>query len=115
MTNDARVEHRDELDKILASFIVSKTLKENLARFEEARVTAGPVCSVLDLLDHPYVKGRESLVRVPDAALGQVVMHNVVPRLSATPGELRRPAPAVGEHNQDIEQWLDKLAAKQDA
>ena len=115
MTNDARVEHRDELDKILASFIVSKTLKENLARFEEARVTAGPVCSVLDLLDHPYVKGRESLVRVPDAALGEVVMHNVVPRLSATPGELRRPAPAVGEHNQDIEQWLDKLAAKQDA
>jgi len=29
-------------------------------------------------------------------------MHNVIPRLSATPGGLRRPAPALGEHTAEI-------------
>jgi crotonobetainyl-CoA:carnitine CoA-transferase CaiB-like acyl-CoA transferase len=29
-------------------------------------------------------------------------MHNVIPRLSATPGRLRRPAPALGEHTAEI-------------
>jgi len=29
-------------------------------------------------------------------------MHNVIPRLSATPGRLRRPAPALGEHTVEV-------------
>jgi crotonobetainyl-CoA:carnitine CoA-transferase CaiB-like acyl-CoA transferase len=29
-------------------------------------------------------------------------MHNVIPRLSTTPGRLRRPAPALGEHTVEI-------------
>jgi crotonobetainyl-CoA:carnitine CoA-transferase CaiB-like acyl-CoA transferase len=29
-------------------------------------------------------------------------MHNIIPRLSATPGALRTPAPALGEHNAEI-------------
>jgi crotonobetainyl-CoA:carnitine CoA-transferase CaiB-like acyl-CoA transferase len=29
-------------------------------------------------------------------------MHNIIPRLSATPGRLRRPAPALGEHTAEI-------------
>jgi crotonobetainyl-CoA:carnitine CoA-transferase CaiB-like acyl-CoA transferase len=110
ISNDARVEHRDALDAILSDFIGSKTLAENLALFEQAKVTAGPVCSVLDLLDHPYVAGRESLVRLPDDDLGEVVMHEVLPRLSQTPGGFRRPAPTLGQHTQEIEQWLESLA-----
>jgi crotonobetainyl-CoA:carnitine CoA-transferase CaiB-like acyl-CoA transferase len=29
-------------------------------------------------------------------------MHNIIPRLSDTPGRLRRPAPAIGEHTAEI-------------
>jgi crotonobetainyl-CoA:carnitine CoA-transferase CaiB-like acyl-CoA transferase len=29
-------------------------------------------------------------------------MHNVIPRLSGTPGRLRRPAPELGEHTAEI-------------
>ena len=35
-------------------------------------------------------------------AMGRLPMHNVIPRLSATPGRLRRPAPALGEHTAEI-------------
>ena len=39
---------------------------------------------------------------MPDAQAGSLPMHNVVPRLVATPGALRRPAPALGEHNEEL-------------
>jgi crotonobetainyl-CoA:carnitine CoA-transferase CaiB-like acyl-CoA transferase len=107
-TNDARVQHRDDLDAIIGGFIGSRTQAEALALFEAAGVTVGPVCAVADLLDHPYVRGREAIVEMQDDDLGSLPMHNVVPRLSATPGGMRRPAPALGEHTSEI---LAELAA----
>jgi crotonobetainyl-CoA:carnitine CoA-transferase CaiB-like acyl-CoA transferase len=108
-TNDARVAHRDELDAIVGAFIGRHTQSEALALFEAAGVTVGPVCSVADLLDHPYVTGREAIVEMQDAQLGSLPMHNVIPRLSATPGALRRPAPALGEHTAEILAELERL------
>jgi crotonobetainyl-CoA:carnitine CoA-transferase CaiB-like acyl-CoA transferase len=101
-TNDARVAHRDELDAIIGGFIGTLTQKQCLELFEAAEVTVGPVCSVADLLQHPYARGREVIVHVEDEQMGSVPMHNIVPRLSRTPGALRRPAPAVGEHTAEV-------------
>lgn len=115
-TNDARVQHKDELDAIIGSFIGGRSQQENLELFEAAGVTVGPVCSVLDLLDHPYVQGREAIIQLEDQDLGQVPMHNIVPRLSETPGGFRRPAPKVGEHNTeilaDLERWSTTAQAR---
>jgi crotonobetainyl-CoA:carnitine CoA-transferase CaiB-like acyl-CoA transferase len=108
-TNDARVRHRDELDAIIGGFIRQRTQAEALALFEAAGVTVGPVCSVADLLDHPYVQGREAIVEMQDEELASLPMHNVIPRLSATPGAMRRPAPALGEHTREILAELERL------
>lgn len=108
-TNDARVAHRDELDGIIEKFIGARTQPENLLLFETAGVTVGPVCSAADLIDHPYVKGREVIVELEDRTMGSVPMHNIVPRLSRSPGGFRRPAPALGEHTAEILAELDKL------
>jgi crotonobetainyl-CoA:carnitine CoA-transferase CaiB-like acyl-CoA transferase len=101
-TNDARVVHRDVLDAIIAEFVKARTQAENLALFEKAGVTVGPVCSVADLLDHPYVTGREAIIEVEDRDSGSLPMHNIIPRLSASPGRFRRPAPRLGEHTEEI-------------
>jgi crotonobetainyl-CoA:carnitine CoA-transferase CaiB-like acyl-CoA transferase len=101
-TNDARVKNRDELDTIIGQFIAVRTQEENLSIFEAAGVTVGPVCSVADLVGHPYVLGREAIVELEDTDLGSVRMHNIVPRLSETPGGFRRPAPKLGEHTVEI-------------
>jgi crotonobetainyl-CoA:carnitine CoA-transferase CaiB-like acyl-CoA transferase len=108
-TNDARVANRDELDAVISAFIGERTQAEALALFEAAGVTVGPVCSVADLLEHPYVAGREAIVDMEDAQLGRLPMHNVIPRLSATPGALRRPAPMLGEHTAEILAELERL------
>lgn len=100
--NDARVQHRDALDEIIGQFIAARTQAENLYIFEKAGVTVGPVYSVAELVDHPYVLGREAIVDLPDDSLGHVPMHNIIPRLSQTPGQFRRPAPKLGEHTDEV-------------
>jgi crotonobetainyl-CoA:carnitine CoA-transferase CaiB-like acyl-CoA transferase len=70
--------------------------------FEAAEVTATPIYEIDQLLDDPHVHARGVLVEAPDDEAGSVLMHNIIPRLSETPGRLRLPAPALGEHTRDI-------------
>ncbi len=108
-TNEGRVANRVELDRIIAGFIGARSTQENLDLFEAAGVTVGPVCSMADLLDHPYTNGREAIVRLEDGDMGSLPMHNIVPRLTGSPGGFRRPAPALGEHTAEINAELDRL------
>jgi crotonobetainyl-CoA:carnitine CoA-transferase CaiB-like acyl-CoA transferase len=107
--NTARVANRDALDAIIGDFVAQRTTAGNLALFEAAGVTVGPVCDMAELLHHPYTRGREAIVDVEDRELGALPMHNVVPRLSASPGGFRRSAPALGEHTDEILAELDRL------
>ena len=51
------------------------------------------------------------LVDLPDDEINRIPLHNVTPRLSETPGSLRRPAPKLGEHNADVLGELGLAAA----
>lgn len=101
-TNTDRVRNDLELDAIVADFMRERTQEENLAIFDAAGVTVGPVCDASDLGSHNYIQGREALVELPDDEMGQLPMHNVTPRLSETPGAIRTPAPKLGEHTAEI-------------
>ncbi|MCL2429152.1 MAG: CoA transferase [Alphaproteobacteria bacterium] len=101
-TNAERLGHIDEVEEPIVAFIGSRTLAENMAVFEAAEVTAAPVYDIDQLLDDPHVQERGVLVDMPDAEMGTVPMHAIVPRLSDTPGKLRLPAPALGEHTREI-------------
>jgi len=101
-TNADRLRHREAVEALVSAFVAARSQAEVLAFFEAAEVTVGAVCDEADLAEHPYVAAREVLVELPDAQAGSLPMHNVVPRLEATPGALRRPAPALGEHNREI-------------
>jgi crotonobetainyl-CoA:carnitine CoA-transferase CaiB-like acyl-CoA transferase len=100
-TNADRLLHVEELDGIIAAFIAARGLDENLAHFDRAGVTIGPVMDAERLDRDRYAAEREALVEVPDAEMpgGWLPMHGAVPRLSTTPGVLARPAPRLGEHN----------------
>lgn len=104
-TNADRLANVEELDAVIGGWIAERDRAEVLDHFDKAGVTVGPICSIADLVDGPfsdYVRGRGILVEVPDAEMGTVPMHTIAARLSRTPGALRRPAPAVGEHNAEI-------------
>jgi crotonobetainyl-CoA:carnitine CoA-transferase CaiB-like acyl-CoA transferase len=101
-TNSDRVKNIDECDRPVAKFIKARTLAEGLAVFEAAEVTAAPVYDIGQFIADPHVQAREIVTELPDAEMGSVPMHAVVPRLSGTPGDIRTPAPALGEHNDEI-------------
>jgi crotonobetainyl-CoA:carnitine CoA-transferase CaiB-like acyl-CoA transferase len=105
-TNALRLQNVLEVDRIVGEFIGARTLAENLECFDRAEITVGPVYDASQLAADPYVIERESLVELEDPDHGPLPMHNVVPRMSDTPGHLRMPAPAVGEHTRDVLQPL---------
>ena len=101
-TNTDRVRNAEACEAPIAAFIAARTLAENMAIFERAEVTAAPVYDIDQFIADPHVTAREILVDLPDADIDRLPMHNVIPRLSDTPGRLRRPAPALGEHTVEI-------------
>ncbi len=110
-TNSARLANIDELDQMIGEFVLARTLAENLAHFEAAGVTAGPILTVDELSKDPHVRERQSLVSVDDMELGSVLMHNVCPRLSETPGRIRSASPALGEHQTLLNDYAPKKAS----
>ena len=101
--NAARLANIDALDERIGAFVQQHTLEDNLAHFGALDVTVGPVLSVDQLMLDRHVIERQVLVDVPDTELGSVTMHNVVPRLSRTPGRIRSQAPGLGEHQDIVE------------
>lgn len=104
VNNPARLQHWQELDAIIGGWIGRRTLEENLVHFDKAGVTIGPIMDTAMLEKDHYAIEREALIEVPDEDMpgGWLPMHGLVPRLSGTPGVLARPAPRIGEHNDEI-------------
>ena len=94
-THEARVTHRVELNEVLAGEFRRFTSAEILALAREHRLTIGPVLDMVDALTDEHYRERATIVEMEDG----VVLQNVVPRLSGTPGPIRLPAPTLGEHN----------------
>ena len=93
--SESRLAHRDELHEALVPEFRRFTRDEILALAAELRLTIGPVLDVVDALADEHYRARGTIVEMEDG----VVLQNVVPRLSGTPGAIRLPAPALGEHN----------------
>jgi crotonobetainyl-CoA:carnitine CoA-transferase CaiB-like acyl-CoA transferase len=101
-TNAARVSHVDAAEEPIKAFLDGHTLDEAMDFFERHGVTAAPVYSIDQFVADPHVQAREILVDMPDADMGEIPMHAVTPRLSASPGALRHAAPTLGEHTAEL-------------
>jgi crotonobetainyl-CoA:carnitine CoA-transferase CaiB-like acyl-CoA transferase len=84
-----RVEHVDLLDEYVGGWIAQRTREEVLRVFEEAGAAIAPVYTAKDLVEDPHVRETQMLTEVPDDDLGSVLMHNVMWRMTTTPGQIR--------------------------
>jgi len=115
-SNPGRVQHAAELDAIIGGFVGERTLAENLAIFDAAGVTIGPVMDAAGLETDAFVARREALIELPDAEMpgGWLPTVGTAPHFSATPAVLARPAPALGEHSAAV-LGAERLAALRQA
>ncbi len=97
-TNADRVARRDEVNDIVAAWVAERDRDEVLAIFQEAGITASAVYDIADIIVDEHINERGVIVNLPDDETGQAPQHNVIPRLSGTPGGFRHRAPALGEH-----------------
>ncbi len=108
-TNAARLAHDGEIDRWLADFVGTMDRDACLTHFRSRGVTVGPVHDPADLLVDPHVVERGVHVRLQaDDSAVPVTMHAVTPRLQRTPGSIRRAAPSLGQHNDEL---LEELGA----
>jgi formyl-CoA transferase len=101
-TNNDRVKNAEELDAIIGAFVAERTQAENVAFFEKAEVTIGPIYDITQILEDPHFIDREVVADYPDPDMQAYPMHHVVPRLERTPGSIRTPSPKLGEHNREL-------------
>jgi crotonobetainyl-CoA:carnitine CoA-transferase CaiB-like acyl-CoA transferase len=101
-TNEARVEHVEELDEILGAWIGRHTLQEAMTAFEAQEAAASPIYDIREIFADLQYRSRGTLVRVPDEDLGDVVLPDVQPRLSETPGRVRHAGLSLGAANQEV-------------
>ncbi len=105
-TNQDRLANIDFVDDAIQSYMQRHDRAALLQHFRAAGVTVGPVMQASDLLHDAFVRERGALVNAPDEDCGTLPMHDVVPRLSHTPGSIRRQAPTLGEDSQALLQEL---------
>ena len=65
-------------------------------------IPVGTINNLAQVVEHPQVKARGSIVEIDHPRAGKVRMVGVSVRLSATPGSIRSPSPALGEHTDEV-------------
>jgi len=98
----ARGRNQGELDALVAQWTAGFALPELLARLEANGVPASRVFRAPDMLEDPQFAAREAIVTTEHPVLGAIKMQNAFPKLSETPGRVRWPGPALGEHTEAV-------------
>lgn len=111
-THAARGENQAELDRIVSDWTRNWPLPELLALLEANGVPCGRIFRAPDMLEDPQFAARQSIVEVDHPVFGKVKMQNAFPRLSETPGSVRWPGPALGEHTREVLEGLGVDAAR---
>jgi crotonobetainyl-CoA:carnitine CoA-transferase CaiB-like acyl-CoA transferase len=98
-----RADNRQIITEAMSAWLATRTTAQAIAELETARVPAGPVLSLAEVLENPQVKARELLkyVDYPGAAK-PVPLADTAVRLSATPGGIHRRAATLGEHTDEV-------------
>jgi crotonobetainyl-CoA:carnitine CoA-transferase CaiB-like acyl-CoA transferase len=99
-TNQQRAQNRAVLIDILQQVFLTRSFEAWEAVLLEAGVPVGAINDIAQLVDHPQVKARGTLVEMEHPRAGPVKVVGVPVRLSRTPGAIRSPSPRLGEHTE---------------
>ncbi len=82
--------------------LIGRPSAEWLERLTRADVPCAPVLTRNEVIRHPHVAAMGIVAEVDHPKAGRLRQARAAARFSKTPPDLRRPAPALGEHTQEI-------------
>ena len=101
-TNAERLRHRDELVSLLSDYFRTRTASEWVELINGAGVPCGPINPVSAVVSDPQVLARDMIVSVPHPQVPDLKVPGCPLKLTDMPPDIRRPPPALGEHNVEV-------------
>jgi crotonobetainyl-CoA:carnitine CoA-transferase CaiB-like acyl-CoA transferase len=101
-TNDARMEHRAELEEELESAFAARDTDAWVEALLDAGVPCGPIHDYRQVFEDPHTRVRAMEVELEHPVEGTIRALGIPVKLSETPGTIRRPAPLLGQHSEEV-------------
>lgn len=105
-SGSTRVQHVEELDGYVGAWIRDRDRDEVLEVFSEAGAAVAAVYDAKDIVEDSHIRETKMLIDVPDRDFGSVLQHNVMWRMSKTPGSIRFTGRDLGEDTESILQEI---------
>lgn len=100
--NDGRARHSARIDAAIEAWTSTRPLATVLQVLDAAQVPAGKIYTAADIASDPQYLSREMIVSSTDRHGQPLKVPGIVPKMSATPGAIRQPAPQLGEHTDEV-------------
>ena len=100
--NEGRAARQGWLDDQIEAWTSMQGPDAVLAAMATADVPASKICSIADIVADPHYAAREMIRRIALPDGGSLAVPGVVPKLSATPGEIAGGGPRLGEHTDAV-------------
>lgn len=101
--NDQRAARVAEIDGAIGDWTRGQPIAQVIATLEAAGVPVGRSYTIADIVADPQYQARGMIVDTTDVDGQPLKVAGIVPKLSATPGRLRSPAPRLGQHDADLQ------------
>ena len=111
-TNVDRLKNIDALAPLIAERLRTRSAADWIREFDAEGVPAGPVNRIGDMLSDPQVLARDMVVEVDHPKAGRVKALGTPVKFSATPGEVTRASPLLGEHTREVLEGLGYSAGE---
>jgi CoA:oxalate CoA-transferase len=105
-TNGQRTKHRSDLIPILEKKFAEKTTDAWLELLQSVTIPCSPINTIDRIVEDPVVAHRKMLATIEQTGVGTMQIAGSPFNMSASPGEVRSPAPLLGEHSVDVLQNL---------
>ncbi|WP_175817224.1 CaiB/BaiF CoA transferase family protein [Burkholderia diffusa] len=97
-----RIRHADELEALMEDVLMQDDTCNWLDAMERAGVPGGPINSYDEALRDPHFLARDMVVDVVHPQAGRMKTLGIAAKMSETPGQIRSPAPMLGQHTEEI-------------
>lgn len=101
-TSSLRAQNIDARLQMTQDALIGRSSAEWLDRLKKADVPCGPVLTRNEMIRHPHIAALGLLEEYEHPKAGRLRQARNAARFSATPAAIRRPAPGLGEHTDEV-------------
>ena len=102
--NDGRSRQVERIDAAIQEWAETMTCDEVIERLDAVSVPVGKTYTIADIVADPQYQARDMILDTTTSTGKPMKTPGIVPKMSATPGRVKYPAPTLGQHTDDLKQ-----------